>query len=270
VGCLDTVYSNDERCRTGPNPKSEARNPKSRNNSQRSAARLQPMARGHSCPMPLGFERQTMLAGRGYPPVPEGQTTIAQRFNAGWAQPQESVPKGRLTAADSAVPSGLGRFDHNPSVETLGYSQPSLRDKVAEILVASDILVCSYGRMRHSSEDFSTWQPALPCCGRDCPRAEAVRDLRSDCGRIGPLRCAGVAAHPIPAFSDFGFRPSFGFRNSDFRAATGVQSRPVSASRQLQPGFRETEVNKAGAGIRRVVRQQLIHPGRGGFVLAEQ
>src|ERR1019366_4969736 len=46
-------------------------------------AQLTLSERGHSCPMPLGFERQTTLIGCGYPPVPEGQTTIAQRFNAG-------------------------------------------------------------------------------------------------------------------------------------------------------------------------------------------
>src|ERR1043166_6625714 len=54
--------------------------------------------------------------------VPEGRPTIAQRFNAGFSDKWEKVPKGRLTIC-SAVPSGLMRRRTSPGVKTRGYSR---------------------------------------------------------------------------------------------------------------------------------------------------
>jgi hypothetical protein len=39
------------------------------------------LERGHSCPMPLGFELQVLRGGLVF--VPEGLLKIARRFNAG-------------------------------------------------------------------------------------------------------------------------------------------------------------------------------------------
>jgi hypothetical protein len=44
-------------------------------------------ARGHSCPMPLGFA-PTKCASLGQVFVPEGHAIIAQRFNVGNQRPQ--------------------------------------------------------------------------------------------------------------------------------------------------------------------------------------
>jgi hypothetical protein len=62
--------------------------------------------------------------------VPEGHSTIAQRFNAGWESITELVPKGRPNFSPflPSLRDLLGSFDVIPSVETLGYSHSSLRD----------------------------------------------------------------------------------------------------------------------------------------------
>jgi hypothetical protein len=69
--------------------------------------------------------------------VPEGQTRIARRFNAGIEVRDEKVPKGRLMLRPfSTVPSGLDNLSCCPGVETPGYCQSSLRDDGLEILMA--------------------------------------------------------------------------------------------------------------------------------------
>ncbi len=68
-------------------------------------------------------------------PVPEGHLRIAQRFNVGSQTPGHPSPEGTAEVVpreggSSAVPSGLRQpKDRLPNVETLGYSQVSLRDK---------------------------------------------------------------------------------------------------------------------------------------------
>ena len=75
------------------------------------------------------------LPGRACPgPVPEGRLRLAQRFNAGESVRYSPSPGG--TADETARgpefsrPSGTRAIAHAlPSVETLGYSQMSLRDR---------------------------------------------------------------------------------------------------------------------------------------------
>jgi len=55
-------------------------------------------------------------------------------------------PEGTADPFISAVPSGLAAHYRSPNVETLGYSQPSLRDADREILLALDRKVCATRR----------------------------------------------------------------------------------------------------------------------------
>jgi hypothetical protein len=78
--------------------------------------------------------------------VLEGPPRIAQRFNAfqRWVWTPEGLsPEGRADSAPIQPSlSGLGTTNVFPSVETLGYSHPSLRDEQDQILVALTIPVC--------------------------------------------------------------------------------------------------------------------------------
>jgi len=62
--------------------------------------------------------------------VPEGQSTIAERFNGGWESITAQVPKGRPNCSPVllSLRDLLGSFHLFPSVETLGYFHSSLRD----------------------------------------------------------------------------------------------------------------------------------------------
>jgi hypothetical protein len=89
--------------------------------------------------MPLGFEKCNPVLKHGHIPVPEGQTTIAQRFNVGSWFYCDNSPEGTSDGR-----SQLGRpfgtqapFAQRPNFEKLGYYQTSLWDD-DEILVASD------------------------------------------------------------------------------------------------------------------------------------
>ena len=86
--------------------------------------------------MPLGF--QTDPRGR-----PGGTAENSPAFQRWVWTPEGLSPKG---TSDSAPiqPSlrGLKLQNLFPSVETLGYSHPSLRDEQDQILVALDIPVC--------------------------------------------------------------------------------------------------------------------------------
>jgi hypothetical protein len=81
-----------------------------------SAAGLRlPPARGLSSLTPLGFEREGPFHCFG-PFVPEGHSTIAQRFSVGIHGQSKKVPKGRLRNATGMQPSlrdleGVTPFD---------------------------------------------------------------------------------------------------------------------------------------------------------------
>ena len=61
--------------------------------------------------------------------VLEGHPKIAQRFNVGCAAGKGTSPEGTAESTPSTVPSGLNPpWAPDPNVETLGYSQSSLRD----------------------------------------------------------------------------------------------------------------------------------------------
>ena len=59
--------------------------------------------------------------------------TIAQRFNAGWGRNGGTSPEGTadLVALQPSL-RDLNVLNDDPSVETLGFSQPSLRDERAQ------------------------------------------------------------------------------------------------------------------------------------------
>jgi hypothetical protein len=77
--------------------------------------------------------------------LPKGELRIARQFTAGVESEIAQVPKGRLNpfmsyvssyspsvfsyGSDSAVPSGLGLLFHHPTLERVGYSRASLREK---------------------------------------------------------------------------------------------------------------------------------------------
>ena len=71
--------------------------------------------------------------------VPEGQSRIAQRFNAGKLTAKEHVPKGRLNHPEVSRPFGTRCPPFpGPSVETLGYSHASLRDEHVQLVIVEE------------------------------------------------------------------------------------------------------------------------------------
>ena len=87
----------------------------------------------------LGFE-MTLLR-----PCPGGRTESSPAFQR-WVQVLRRASPGGTAerGACSTVPSGLKPSYCDPSVETLGYSRPSLRDELAQFLSASGVpeLLC--------------------------------------------------------------------------------------------------------------------------------
>jgi hypothetical protein len=112
-------------------------------------------------------------------PAQEGPESIAQlRRDEGTtlfgAEDAVEIRADVGHAGDSAVPSGLARsLATPPNVETLGYSQTSLRDD-CEILVALNILVRSTARPFHAPTRFDGLTASIACCGQECPRAVPV------------------------------------------------------------------------------------------------
>jgi len=67
--------------------------------------------------------------------------------------------------------------------------------------------------------------------GRACPQAAANSPMKV--GRVCPQPAAKAQNWPIVSYSDFGFRPSFGFRTSAFGlllAPVGQRAREKSCS----------------------------------------
>ena len=90
---------------------------------------------GWNCRKATGL--RAMPFGNSAPQSRRDFTKIARRFNAGLGAYGEPSPGGAkeipVPPPQSAVPDGTGgRCPPGPSVETLGYSQPSLRDATCE------------------------------------------------------------------------------------------------------------------------------------------
>jgi len=90
--------------------------------------------------MPLGFQTDA----RGRPGGTAENSPAFQRSFQRWVWTPEGLsPEGRADSAPIQPSlSGLGTTNVFPSVETLGYSHPSLQDEQDQILVALTIPVC--------------------------------------------------------------------------------------------------------------------------------
>src|SRR5437016_1743594 len=98
-------------------------------------SRIEPRRAGS--PMPLGFEGVSLFC------APEGQLTIARRFNAGFEARRKLVAKGRLTVGFSRLFGTRCSFIALPALKRRAIIGGSLRDDEDEILVALELDLCT-------------------------------------------------------------------------------------------------------------------------------
>jgi hypothetical protein len=156
----------------------------------------------------------------------QGATEIESRRD------DRSKEANRPSLRDSAP------FDRHPSVETLGYSQPSLRDEEPEILLALGFQVFCIADFqsanRGSLRAFADWKsairqagkPALPCASSPPTVFLKTRLLAALCG----LLAGAVTANSAP--SDFATR--FANPPADARILKIIHSWPDKPEAQDQ------------------------------------
>ena len=158
------------------------------------------------------------------------------------------VPKGRLKGrAGSAVPSGLILLSRPvPNVETLGYSQPSLRDEIGPRPL------CLRGDQTSSEDPTRMGKARLP---NFPPFPARSRGAKSPMGASGPcaarpamLISCNISARFPPYGVDGGVRRTQG--NMNTLVPTHSTMRPVALAALAGPSLRRLGAAPAAKGFR--------------------
>ena len=137
-------------------------------------------------------------------------TNIAQRFNAGlgaYGKPSPGGAKGiPVSPPQSAVPDGTGvRCLLGPSVETLGYFQPSLWDAVDETGWSNSRNVLGLGHVRKLGEKFGIAEKELAAAENE---VYGARPVRYGCvlaaAQLGAELSHGASNENLPVGTDAG------------------------------------------------------------------
>src|ERR1035437_3592214 len=106
------------------------------------------------------------------------------------------------------------------------------------------------------------WMASVTCRAQLAQVMPVMANSVTDGGAVFALRCAFKLI--------FCSVPIVGHLDTVYPNDERCRTRSASASRQLQAGFGEAEIDEAGASVRGMAGQVVLDPGRGGFVFAEE